>query len=428
MLDTGAATEEQREPEACIDGQYKFGQQPLATVWYAFTPEENTVVVADTTGSDFDIVLNVLVPGALGPVSIGCASSQGSLPPSRIGFKAEAGQLYYFQVGGARFDLAFGSLSFNLSVGVPPANDDFIAAVDVTGLPFEADDDTIAAGVQEGEPVPSCAGPAVVSSVWYRIVAAEDSLIVVEATGNGSSNIVAVYEGNALDELIQLVCGQPEFPSTTVGFEAAAGGTYYLQVAGVSRKRTSSQVAGFGEAASFGSGGNLMLQITSIEIPTCQVPDRLIADRTDDVQIFLTPPEPGRRHDILSTGVSMTDEHVCLTFDFAAPVDPPGAGTEDAIDGRLFLDTDSNKETGSTPFLCGWERELGVDVSFDLSDGSGQFLRPRRGGEPGQFAIARRSDSVTTAKTARRTAVSSSYPRPWLAMPTVTTKSTHATP
>lgn len=387
-LDTVAATEEQREPVACIGG--KFAVPPLATVWYAFTPEEDTVVVADTTGSDFDTVINVLLPGDLGPISIGCASNRGALPPSRVGFEAEAGQLYYFQVGGARFNLALGGLSFNLSVGVPPANDNFSGAFDIAAFPFEAGVDTIAAGVQANEPVPSCASRGVASSVWYRISAAEHSLIVAEAAGSGSGVVMGVYEGDSLDGLTQVVCGKPRFPSTTVGFEAAAGETYFLQVAGVLRKRTVPQAAGVGGVATFGSGGNVLLQITSLEIPTCPAPELSIEDRTDDVQIFLTPPEPGRRHDILSTGVSMTSGHVCLRFDFAAPIDPPDAGTADAIDGRLFLDTDSSKRSGFTPFLCGSEREFGVDVSFDFANGSGQFLRPRGGGGPqeGRFVIA----------------------------------------
>ena len=386
--DTGAATEEKLEPVACIGG--KFGVPPVASVWYAFTPEEDTVVVADTTGSDFDTVINVLLPGDLGPISVGCASSRTSLPPVRVGFEAVAGQLYYFQVGGARFDLAFGSLSFNLSVGVAPANDDFNDVIDVGALPFEVGVDTIAAGVQTDEPAPSCASRGVASSVWYRISAAEHSLIVAEATGSGPGVVMGVYEGESLAGLTQVVCGEPRFPSTTVGFEAAAGETYYLQVAGVLRKRTVPSMAGVGEVATFGSGGNLVFRITSREIPSCPAPELSIEDRTDDVRIFLTPPEPGRRHDILSTSVSMTNEHVCLRFDFAAPVDPPDAGTEDAIDGRLFLDTDSNRRSGFTPFLCGWEREFGVDVSFDFADGSGQFLRPRGGGGPqdGRFVIA----------------------------------------
>ncbi|MCH8993091.1 MAG: hypothetical protein IIA44_15235, partial [Acidobacteria bacterium] len=147
-------------------------------------------------------------------------------------------------------------------------------------------------------------------------------LSVAGAAGGGSGVVMGVYQGDSLDGLTQVVCGEPRFPSTTVGFEAAAGETYFLQVAGVLRKRTSSQVAGAGEVATFGSGGNVVFRITSREIPSCPAPELSIEDRTDDVRIFLTPPEPGRRHDILSTGVSMTNEHVCLRFDFAAPVDP----------------------------------------------------------------------------------------------------------
>ena len=201
------------------------------------------------------------------------------------------------------------------------------------------------------------------------------------------------------------MCGRQDVPSTIVGFAAAPGESYYLQVAGVSRKRTSSQVAGAGEAATFGNGGDVMLQITSRELPGCPAPEFSIADRADDVRIFLTPPEPGRRHDILSTGVSTTADNVCLRLDFAAPIDPPSAGTDNAIEGYMHLDTDMNTRSGYTPFLCGWERQLGVDVAVDLSSGSGQLLRLRRGGvaQEGQFAIAlfdERSMTVVIPKAA----------------------------
>ena len=197
-MNNGAATQEHNEPVACVGG--KFAVPPLATVWYAFTPEDDGVVVADTTGSDFDTVINILVPDALGPIAIGCDSSQGSLPPARVGFEVEAGQLYYFQVGGAPFDAGFGNLSFELSVGVPPANDDFTNAADVTDLPFDVRIDTIAAGIEPEEPTPSCAR-GVASSVWYRISPAEHSLIVVDAAGSGFSTIIGVYQGDTLSEL-----------------------------------------------------------------------------------------------------------------------------------------------------------------------------------------------------------------------------------
>ena len=385
-LDTGAATQEQGEPVAsCIGG--KSAVPPLATVWYAFTPEEDGVIVADTTGSDYDTVINVLVPGDIRPMAIGCGASRVSLPPARVGFEVQAGQLYYFQVGGATFDFGFGSLSFVLSAGVPPANDDFDAAIVVVDVPFESAIDTIAAGIEAEEPAASCAPRGVVSSVWYRISAAEHLLIVVDAAGSGFSPIIGVYEGDDLGGLTQVVCGRPDKSPTIVGFEAGAGETYYLQVAGGSRKGTSSSVAGGGEAATFGHGGNVVLQINSLDIPSCPAPEFSIADRTNDVLLFLTPPEPGRRHDILSTGVSTTDEHVCLRLDFAAAIDPPTAGTDDEVTGVLYLDIDSDGRSGARPRSCGLERDIGVDVGFDLADGTGQLLMVQ-GGEEGQFAIA----------------------------------------
>ena len=142
--------------------------------------------------------MTLRVPGGPGLWGIGGGARRCRWPPAGLGLEVEAGQLYYLQVGGAPFDAAFGSLSFELSVGVPPANDDFTNAVDVTGLPFEAGVDTIAAGMQADEPAPGCASQGVVSSVWYRVSAIERSMIVADATGSGFSPIIRVYPGDGL--------------------------------------------------------------------------------------------------------------------------------------------------------------------------------------------------------------------------------------
>jgi len=96
------------------------GQGP--TVWYSFTPSEDTRIQAKTFGSDYDTTLSVYT-GTSGSLSqINCNDDAGGTQSSVI-FNAVAGQTYFFMVG------AFGSgpggnLVFTVDVGPAPLTTD----------------------------------------------------------------------------------------------------------------------------------------------------------------------------------------------------------------------------------------------------------------------------------------------------------------
>jgi len=115
MLARSAATFEAGEPQpsSCVTGK---------TVWYRYTPTRNTEVTADTVGSDFDTVLAAYRGSSLGALAqVACNDDTDSELQSRTSFTAQAGQTYYFQVGGFSGDS--GQLSFNV-VGSPDADGD----------------------------------------------------------------------------------------------------------------------------------------------------------------------------------------------------------------------------------------------------------------------------------------------------------------
>lgn len=109
-ISTTDATPAEDDPPNC------FGGGP--TVWYEFTPTEDTRITANTFGSNYDTGLSVYT-GTRGDLTeIACNDDAGSLQ-SAVTFDAAAGVTYFFMVG------AFGggpggNLVFNVSVAPPP--------------------------------------------------------------------------------------------------------------------------------------------------------------------------------------------------------------------------------------------------------------------------------------------------------------------
>jgi Ca2+-binding RTX toxin-like protein len=105
--DTSEATSEPGEPSLA-----DFGCGFIAaTVWYSFAPSADTIVAADTVGSDFDTILAVWEGSDLGSLTlVGCADDTRGGVQSSVPFLAEAGVEYRIQVGG--FVGQGGSLSF----------------------------------------------------------------------------------------------------------------------------------------------------------------------------------------------------------------------------------------------------------------------------------------------------------------------------
>jgi hypothetical protein len=83
------------------------------TVWYSFTPTQDTTVRADTAGSDYATSLGVYT-GSRGALSeVACASS-----PAEVSFNASADTTYFFMVASAAGGPG-GTLAFHVSEGPP---------------------------------------------------------------------------------------------------------------------------------------------------------------------------------------------------------------------------------------------------------------------------------------------------------------------
>lgn len=100
---TGSATREPGEPTACA---------PVGgTAWYRYTAESDQRLLALTLGSDYALALGVFTGDRVnGLQQIGCGN--GPAGNARVGFRANRGETYYFQVTGVA---GGGNLVFTLN-------------------------------------------------------------------------------------------------------------------------------------------------------------------------------------------------------------------------------------------------------------------------------------------------------------------------
>ncbi len=195
-----------------------------ATVWYSFTPSESMVLRANTLGSSINS--NVTIYSSSGPgfsdlQFLSCSGPDGS--PS---FLAEAGQTYYFQVGGAFGE--GGSVRINLLQALPPANDNFASAEAVTTLPFSTTLDVSDATNEPEEPQSCIFMP---NTAWYSFTTTETKKLRMNTQDSAIAANVNVYHasGNGFPDLQFIQCSGF---AGGASFLAQAGESYYFQVGG----------------------------------------------------------------------------------------------------------------------------------------------------------------------------------------------------
>ena len=373
----GAGVEPGEAPPSCLIGFGAAGHEIFEitnSVWYRFSPGEDLLVIADTTGSGFNPVVAVWTETVFGLEEIACHNSFnfGPFPSSpRFSFQAAAGTTYLIQVGAARgFFLGAGDLVFGLEVGVRPANDDFAGATTIPGVPFSDSVDTLAATAEPNEPAPTCSF-AVANTVWYRFSPPTD--MVVMADTEGTDFIFAtlgVYQGGSLSDLTQLACSLPFFGASALAFEARGGETYFLQAGGIDfdafeetepaamlTRRLTQEVGkeGAGGSGLPPSSGTLVLNLETYAIPACPAPQFSIEDPAGDTFGLRQP-----QHDIVSVDGSFDAENLCLTVELAEPLDPAGLAV------LMDFDTDGDRDTGfesQLDYSCPGLTGLGVDTS-----------------------------------------------------------------
>ncbi len=221
-LDITEATTGEYDPYPC-------GYYPYNSVWYRFTPAED-MNVRVTAGITFNNPLIGVYTGSYDALSqISCASYSSTMELSLAG-----GTTYSIQVAsvGSSYPGPGGStLQFSLTQLAPPANDNFANARTVDTISFQDSVDNHYATTEPGEPAPGCTWYEVSKTVWYQYTPTESGSITAESSGFYYGSI-AIYTGNALDQLTNLGCASFDYPNR-VTIHAEQGITYYFQLGSV---------------------------------------------------------------------------------------------------------------------------------------------------------------------------------------------------
>ena len=375
-VDTSAATRQRGEP-SCGYGSNQ------STVWYSYSPDEDTFVVADSEGSDYSVIIGIWTESKFGLIREEC-----SAPDSAVALEAVAGETYFFQLSRLPSFFFFGpepepvdppgfSLQFNLSVAVPPANDDFANAQPVASLPFTMTANNLTATEEDGEPTPSCIQPYDLEyTLWYRYTAPRDEILVADTEGSVPYGLaMGVYTGNALADLTEVACPTAFSFPMRVGFQAEAGQTYYFQIGAPTFENVFFAAGADGQPDGAGfffpfDPHEITFNLRAIDVPSCPPPEFKVEDPLDDVSgfFFVPPPQDAFRPDVTSVAGAFTDDDFCITIEFDEPIPAQGDFDRGRVYGEIFIDSDQDSATGLPyfSFQCGTEGRLGSDASIQI--------------------------------------------------------------
>jgi hypothetical protein len=191
------------------------------TVWYTFTPATDMRITANTFGSDYDTILGLYTgePGSF--TEVACNDDFQFGLQSQVRFDASAGETYFFMVG-ACCGASGGNLVLSIQEALPPANDDFGAAIVADSLPFS---DTLVTqeATRAGDDPTDCFDWQ--PTVWYAFTPAEDMQIWAYTAASDHDTMIGVYTGER-GSLALVACSN----FATAPLEVVAGETYFLMV------------------------------------------------------------------------------------------------------------------------------------------------------------------------------------------------------
>lgn len=209
---TNEATKVPDDPDCSSGGR---------TVWYRFTPAEDTTVIVSTLGSNYDTTLGVYTGTRGALTEVACNDDAFSTRQSGVRLEATAGETYHLMVGSLATGEK-GTLKIALTEAPrPPANDVRGQAAPISRIPFSTSLDASAS--TDAEDDPDCMGAD--NTVWYSFTAGKSRELVVSTARSTYSTVLAIYtaDGDALDEV---VCTE----NATVKLTPEPGETYLVMV------------------------------------------------------------------------------------------------------------------------------------------------------------------------------------------------------
>ncbi len=223
--DTSLATIEAGEPFNCGDAN--------RTVWYVFTPENSSLLIASARSTEFQPTIALYSGSQVNVLTLMKCGRQlqswelnGQPPTSQLIAAVEAGKTYYLRLGGQ----GGGAFTLDASLNPHPVNDNF-ANASLLNLPGSTAGTTLGATTEVGEPLPGGGDFGYVDhTVWYRFVPDMSGELLFGAESSFTPH-VTLYKGMSLTTLTSLYSNYiyGSEVDSSFGF-VEAGQTYYLQV------------------------------------------------------------------------------------------------------------------------------------------------------------------------------------------------------
>ena len=218
------ATHETGEPQHA-------GKQGYGSVWWKWLALANGTATINTSGSDFDTLLAVYTGYELDDLSLVVANDDANgSPQSEVQFTVMKGEWYSIAVDG-KGD-SNGNIKLNIVPPVPP-NDNFANAITMSAYGHNERGTNFGASKEPGEP--AHANKSGTASVWWKWTSSVSRMITIDTRGSNFNTVLAVYAGNSVDSLTEIVSNDDYAPPerySRVQFRAVPFAIYRIAVDG----------------------------------------------------------------------------------------------------------------------------------------------------------------------------------------------------
>jgi hypothetical protein len=216
------ATKEQFEPKHA-------GKDGGRSVWYRWiAPFSGNAVFHTCSAATLDTLLGVYTGPALLNISQVVSNDDDCGDRSHVVFPASAGTTYHIAVDGSGG--AVGTFTLAWSRALPPANDGFAAAQQLSGAVGTVNGTTLAATREPREPAHGSPDPS--ASVWYRWTAGFTGGVTFDVCSRTAfDSVLAVYTGTSLSSLKRIAANDNGcLIYSRLRFAARQGRTYFVAV------------------------------------------------------------------------------------------------------------------------------------------------------------------------------------------------------
>jgi len=218
-----------------------FSSNATASIWWSWTAPETGNAQFDTNGTSFDTVMGVYTGTAFDRMTVIAENDDGGSDSqtSKCTFKANKGVRYWIAVAGYNGKTGAVILNWSFSayaVQLPP-NDDFSAALVISGYAGQSVSTNTYATYEYGEPLKQL-GTAATNTVWWTWTAPTTGSVVFETVESNFDTEMGVYTGTALSSLTTVCADKDSGKSygSICSFNCTEGTQYYIAVGGYAGK------------------------------------------------------------------------------------------------------------------------------------------------------------------------------------------------